>query len=96
MIVEVQNTRFKHNVSSNLSELELMKIDLELLNTKKIQNENDKIQHRIHVTKKLLDEAREDLKFNAEVIKELEEQKLLDKIRGKLPDTLIVYKNKHR
>ncbi len=84
----------KEDLNNRLRELELMKMDLKLLNIRKIEDENNKIQHRIHVTKKLLDEARDDLKFRADVIKDLEEQKVLDKIRGKSPDSLIVYKNK--
>jgi chromosome segregation ATPase len=84
----------KEDLNSRLRELELMKMDLKLLNIRKIEDENNKIQHRIHVTKKLLDEARDDLKFRERVIKDLEEQKVLDKIRGKSPDSLIVYKNK--
>jgi chromosome segregation ATPase len=84
----------KEDLNNRLRELEIMKMDLKLLDIRKIEEDNNKIQHRIHVTKKLLDEARDDLKFRATVIKDLEEQKVLDKIRGKSPDSLIVYKNK--
>ncbi len=81
-------------LNESLKELELMKLDLKLLNTQKVQDENNRIQHRIHITKKLLDEARNDLKFQEEVIKDLEELKVLDRVRGKWPESLIVYKNR--
>ena len=84
----------KITLNERLKEFELMKLDLKLLNTREIQEENNRIQHRIHITKKLLDDARDDLKFRAEVIKDLEELKVLDRIRGKWPDSLIVYKNR--
>jgi len=81
-------------LNESLKELELMKLDLKLLNTQKVNDENNRIQHRIHITKKLLDEARSELNFREEVIKDLEELKVLDRIRGKWPESLIVYKNR--
>lgn len=81
-------------LNESLKELELMKLDLKLLNTQKVRDENNRIQHRIHITKKLLDEARDELKFQEKVIKDLEELKVLDRVRKKWPESLIVYKNR--
>ncbi len=81
-------------LNESLKELELMKLDLKLLNTQKVRDENNRIQHRIHITKKLLDEARDELKFQKKVIKDLEKLKVLDRIREKWPESLIVYKNR--
>lgn len=80
-------------LNDSLKELELMKLDLKLLKLQKVQDENNRIQHRIHVTKKLLDEARDKIKFQEKVIKDLEELKVRDRVRGKWPESLIVYKN---
>lgn len=80
-------------LNDRLKELELMKLDLKLLKLQKVQDENNRIQHRIHVTKKLLDEARDKIKFQEKVIKDLEELKVRDRVRGKWPESLIVYKN---
>lgn len=81
-------------LNESLKEFELMKLDLKLLNTQKVRDENNRIQHRIQITKKLLDEAREELKFQEKVIKDLEELKVLDRVRKKWPESLIVYKNR--
>ena len=82
----------KKELNDKLKALEMMKMDLKLLDAQKLQDENNQIQHRIHITKKLLDEKREEVKFRDEVISDLEERGFGDYLLRKVPDNLVVYR----
>lgn len=84
----------KKELSDDLKEFEMMKLDLDLLNAQKLQDNNNRIQHRIHITKKFLDEARKDIEFRDKVIEDLVNRKFTDRSRNILPESYIVYKNK--
>jgi chromosome segregation ATPase len=84
----------KEELSQQVSKFELMQMDLELMKARKVYEENNRLQHRIHVTKKLLDEARLELEFREKVINELENLKIMDRLRNKPPASLIIYKNR--
>jgi predicted nuclease with TOPRIM domain len=84
----------KEELSQQVSKFELMQMDLELIKARDVYEENNRLQHRIHVTKKLLDEARLELKFREKVIDELENLKMMDRLRNKPPASLIIYKNR--
>ncbi|MCK9150791.1 hypothetical protein [Methanobacterium alcaliphilum] len=84
----------KKELADDLKEFEMMKLDLDLLNAQKLQDDNNRIQHRIHITKKFLDEARKDIEFRDKVIEDLVKRKFTDRSRNILPKSYIVYKNK--
>lgn len=84
----------KEELTQQVSKFELMQMDLELMKAREVYEENNRLQHRIHVTKKLLDEARVELEFREKVINELENLKMMDRLRNKPPASLIIYKNR--
>jgi archaellum component FlaC len=84
----------KEELTQQVSKFELMQMDLELMKAREVYEENNRLQHRIHVTKKLLDEARVELEFREKVIDELENLKMMDRLRNKPPASLIIYKNR--
>jgi predicted nuclease with TOPRIM domain len=84
----------KEELTQQVSKFELMQMDLELMKAREVYEENNRLQHRIHVTKKLLDEARVELEFREKVINELENLKIMDRLRNKPPASLIIYKNR--
>ncbi|MDP1553438.1 MAG: hypothetical protein Q8M06_10540 [Methanobacteriaceae archaeon] len=84
----------KEQLTQQVSKFELMQMDLELIKARDVYEENNRLQHRIHVTKKLLDEARVELEFREKVINELENLKMMDRLRNKPPASLIIYKNR--
>ncbi|MDZ4171313.1 MAG: hypothetical protein U1C19_04040 [Methanobacteriaceae archaeon] len=84
----------KEELTQQVSKFELMQMDLELMKAREVYEENNRLQHRIHVTKKLLDEARVEMEFREKVINELENLKIMDRLRNKPPASLIIYKNR--
>ncbi len=84
----------KEELTQQVSKFELMQMDLELMKAREVYEENNRLQHRIHITKKLLDEARIELEFREKVINELENLKMMDRLRNKPPASLIIYKNR--
>jgi chromosome segregation ATPase len=84
----------KEELNQQVSKFELMQMDLELMKAREVYEENNRLQHRIHVTKRLLDEARVELEFREKVIDELENLKMMDRLRNKPPASLIIYKNR--
>ena len=57
-----------------------------------LQQKHNKVEHRLFVTKNLLDEANAELEFRAKVIEELENRGIRDLMMGRYPDTYLEYK----
>ncbi len=77
-----------------MSELELKEIDLKLNNSEKLQQEHNKLEHRVQVTKKQLDDANDELKVQHKVIEDLENRGIMDIIRGRFPESFMSYRKR--
>lgn len=84
----------KKELDEKLRKLELLKLDLELKKAEDIYNENNRIQHRIHITKELLEEKREEVIILQNILKDFEEFTIWNHIKGIYPESYIAYKNK--
>lgn len=80
---------------------ELKEIDAKLDKLQKLQSEYDKIKHRLMVTKKLLDEANEEIvrlkdeiEVREKIMEDLKNRGLMDHILGRFPDSFKEYKEK--
>jgi len=85
----------KKNLKKIIHDFEVKEVDLRLNNFQDLQRKHHKLDHRLFVTKKQLDEARQDLEFREKVIKDLEKRGVTDYILGRFPESLIEY-NKRR
>lgn len=84
----------KKELDEKIRKLELLKLDLELKKAEDIYNENNRIQHRIHITKELLEEKREEVIILQNILKDFEEFTVWNHIKGVYPESYIAYKNK--
>ena len=84
----------KKELEEKVTNFELLKMDLELKKVEEIYNQNNKIQHRIHITKELLEEKREEVITLQNILKDFEEFTVWDHIKGVYPESYIAYKNK--
>ncbi|MDI9624652.1 MAG: hypothetical protein QFX38_07185 [Methanothermobacter sp.] len=71
-------------------------MDLKLKNIQLLEDENNRLKHRAEITKKLLDEAREKIEILEKTIKEFKNQKLIERLAKKEPETLIYYKKRFK
>ena len=86
----------KKRLNKRLNEFEVLRLDLKLKNIQSLEDENNRLKHRAEITKKLLDEAREKIEILEEIIKDFKNQKLIDRIAKKEPETLIYYKKRFK
>ena len=84
----------KKLLEKRMSELELKEIDLKLNNSENLRQEHNKLEHRVQVTKKQLDDANDNLKFQHKVIEDLENRGIMDIIRGRFPESFMRYRKK--
>ncbi len=84
----------KKELEEKIINFELLKMDLELKKVEDIYNENNKIRHRIHITKELLEEKREEVIVLQNILKDFEKFTLWNHIKGVYPESYIAYKNK--
>lgn len=81
----------KKLLKKQIHDFELKEIDEKLNNFRDLQRKQHKIEHRLFITKKNLDEAREELEFRKKIIKDMENRGIIDYIMGNFPDSLIEY-----
>jgi chromosome segregation ATPase len=81
----------KKALMDELREFELMTIDLDLINAQNLQDENNRLAHRIQITKDQLDHAREHIKIRDQIISDMGQRKLLDYLLKRLPPTFQKY-----
>lgn len=84
----------KKLLKEQIHEFELKELDERLNNFRDLQRKHHKTQHRLFVTKKLLNDSREDIKFREKVIEEMENRRLLDYILGRFPESFKEYKTR--
>ncbi|MCL2157130.1 MAG: hypothetical protein FWH54_03810 [Methanobrevibacter sp.] len=84
----------KNELLDKIHQYELMKLDLKLKKYTDMEEKLQKGEHRISISKKLLDESRDEIKLLKNIINDYENIKFLDFIRNKKPDSVGVYKDK--
>ncbi|MBP2046006.1 hypothetical protein [Methanobacterium aggregans] len=82
----------KKILEERVKELELKDISLKLGKLDELTNKNLKLDHRVQVTKKQLDYARNDLELQKKVIEDLENRGVLDFLLRRFPETFKEYK----
>ncbi|SCG86904.1 hypothetical protein [Methanobacterium congolense] len=82
----------KKILEKRLEQFELNDATLKMGKLDEVTLENHKLEHRVQVTKKQLDEARGDLKFQERVIEDLENRGFLDFLLKRVPKSFREYK----
>lgn len=82
----------KKLLKKQIEEYESKELDMKLNNYMELQRKHHKVEHRLFVTKNLLDEAHKKLEFHAKVIEDLENRGFTDFILGRHPDSYRDYK----
>lgn len=80
-------------LETRLNEYELQDLAMKFGKFEELKDKNKKLDHRVKVTKKHLDSAREYLKFTDVVILDIKNRGILDRIMRKYPDSYIRYVN---
>jgi hypothetical protein len=86
----------KKRLNKRLNELEVLKLDLKLKNIQALEDENNRLKHRAEITKRLLDEAREKIEILEKTINEFKNQKLIERLVKKEPQSLTYYKKRFK
>lgn len=81
----------KKLLKQQINDFELKQLDVKLNNFQDLQHKQHKIEHRLFITKKNLEEARDELEFRKEIIEDMEKRGISDYIMGNFPDSLIKY-----
>ncbi|ADL58597.1 MULTISPECIES: hypothetical protein [Methanothermobacter] len=84
----------KSELQEEVNRLHVMKLDLKLRNLQELEDENNRLKHRIEITKGLLDDARERLEVLEGVVDEFLKQGLTGRLRGREPEGLIYYRKR--
>ncbi|NYB52974.1 MAG: hypothetical protein HVN35_10510 [Methanobacteriaceae archaeon] len=84
----------KKILKKQISEFELKEIDLRLNNFHDLQRKQHQTEHRLFVTKKKLDEARNELEFRKKIIEDMENRGIMDYIMGNYPESYVNYKKR--
>ncbi len=82
----------KNQMKLQLQEYDLNLIDSKLGQYQKLQEDHQKTVHRLQVTKKHLDNARDEIAILREIIDDLTHRSLFDHIRGRYPESMKKYK----
>lgn len=81
------------SLESRINEFELQELAMKFGKFEELKDKNKKLDHRVIVTKKHLDNAREYQKFSDVVILDLKNRSTLDRILRRYPDSYIRYLN---
>ncbi|MGB9838068.1 hypothetical protein [Methanothermobacter sp.] len=84
----------KSELQEEVNRLHVMKLDLKLRNLQELEDENNRLKHRIEITKGLLDDARERLEVLEGVVDEFLDQGLTGRLMGREPEGLIYYRKR--
>nr|WP_054858587.1 hypothetical protein [Methanobacterium formicicum] len=84
----------KSCLKKQIEEFERKELDVKLNNYLELQRKHHKVEHRLFVTKNLLDEAQAELEFRAKIIEELENQGIMDLVLGRYPENYLEYKKR--
>lgn len=81
------------SLESRINEYELQDLAMKFGKFEELKDDNKKLDHRVKVTKKHLDSAREYLKFTDVVILDMKNRSTLDRILRRYPDSYQRYVN---
>jgi uncharacterized coiled-coil protein SlyX len=81
------------SLESRINEYELQDLAMKFGKFEALKDNNKKLDHRVKVTKKHLDNAREYLKFTDVVILDMKNRSTLDRILRRYPDSYLRYVN---
>lgn len=84
----------KNELLDNINQYELMKIDLKLQKSNDLKERIQKADHRINITKKLLDDSKEEIAMLKNIINDYDKIGFFDFIRNKKPNSMKLYNNK--
>jgi chromosome segregation ATPase len=84
----------KKSLKKIVQDFEMKQIDERLNNFQQLQRKQHQIEHRLFVTKNQLDEARNELKIQEKVIKDLEKRGLRDYLMANYPQSYVQYQKK--
>lgn len=84
----------KEFLNKQIQDFKLKEINFKLNKYKELQQEHHKTEHRLVVTKKLLEEAREKIIDQKEIIQDLENRGIIDYILRRYPESFLEYKEK--
>lgn len=84
----------KNELLDKIHQYELMKFDLKLQKTNDLKEKLQKAEHRINITKKLLDDSKEEIAMLKNIINDYDNIGFLDFIRNKKPDSMKLYNDK--
>lgn len=79
------------SLESRINEFELQELAMKFGKFEELKDKNKKLDHRVMITKKHLDSAREYLKFTDVVILDLKNRGTLDRILRRYPDSYMGY-----
>lgn len=82
----------KRALEKRVKEFELNDATLKMVKLDEVTLENHKLEHRVQVTKKQLDYARNDLELQKKVIEDLENRGVLDFLLRRFPESFKEYK----
>jgi len=81
------------SLESRINEFELQELAMKFGKFEELKDKNKKLDHRVIITKKHLDSAREYQKFTDVVILDLKNRGTLDRILRRYPDSYMRYVN---
>lgn len=84
----------KRLLEEKINEVELQEIDLKFKNFNELQDNYCKLEHRTKITKNQLDDVRVKVEFQEKVIEDLENLGFLDFLLGRVPESLVEYREK--
>lgn len=82
----------KKELKQRLQQIDLHQNDAKIGEYQKLLEDHQKTVHRLEVTKKHLDNAKDEIAFLKEVIDELASRNLLDHLFGRYPESFHEYK----
>lgn len=86
----------KKELSDKIHQYELMELELKLQNSNDFKGKLQKADHRIDITKKLLDDSREEVAILKNIINDYDNMGFFDFIRNKKPDSMILYDDRFK
>jgi len=86
----------KNESLDKIHNYELMELDLKLQKSNDFKEKLQKAEHRISITKKLLDDSKEEIAILKDIIRDYDNLKFFDFIRNKKPNSMIVYNDKFK
>jgi chromosome segregation ATPase len=84
----------KDSLKKQINQYELKELELQIGKFEELKNNYNKLEHRLNITKKQLDEARNQIIFHRTVIEDLENRSFMDYLRNRFPESFVDYKKK--